>query len=154
MGFVFSINFIKMLFRNTAYILSYVCLYMVKSVTTDSQSASPSWCLEPIWDQWPIFFLLEIFCRQLRVCYFVAPSLMRGLVCNLLLLLGLASSVPLGSHSLGTQDHILLSQFLRLPEPGGPGPRIYIPQEQGGPDFPPPPPGHWAPFPSPPTTRR
>jgi hypothetical protein len=35
--------------------------------------------------------------------------------------------------SRGTHDHILLYQFLRLPEPGGPGPRIYIPQEQGGP---------------------
>jgi hypothetical protein len=32
-------------------------------------------------------FLLEIFFRQLRVCYFVAPSLKRGRVCNLLLLL-------------------------------------------------------------------
>jgi hypothetical protein len=31
-----------------------------------------------------IFFLLEIFFRQLPVCYFVAPSLMRGRVCNLL----------------------------------------------------------------------
>jgi hypothetical protein len=30
-----------------------------------------------------------------------------------------------------------LSQFLRLPQPGGPSPRIYIPQEQGGPDIPP-----------------
>jgi hypothetical protein len=30
------------------------------------------------------FFLLEISCRQLRVCYFVAPSLTRGRVCNLL----------------------------------------------------------------------
>jgi hypothetical protein len=30
------------------------------------------------------FFLLEIFCGQLRVCYFVAPSLTRGRVCNLL----------------------------------------------------------------------
>jgi hypothetical protein len=30
------------------------------------------------------FFLLEIFFRQLWVCYFVAPSLMRGRVCNLL----------------------------------------------------------------------
>jgi hypothetical protein len=30
------------------------------------------------------FFLLEIFFRQLRVCYFVAPSLTRGRVCNLL----------------------------------------------------------------------
>jgi hypothetical protein len=24
---------------------------------------------------------------------------------------------------------------MRLPQPGGPGPRIYIPQEQGGPDI-------------------
>jgi hypothetical protein len=31
-----------------------------------------------------IFFLLEISFRQLRVCYFVAPSLTRGRVCNLL----------------------------------------------------------------------
>jgi hypothetical protein len=31
-----------------------------------------------------LFFLLEIFFRQLRVCYFVAPSLTRGLVYNLL----------------------------------------------------------------------
>jgi hypothetical protein len=29
-------------------------------------------------------FLLEIFFRQLRLCYFVAPSLTRGRVCNLL----------------------------------------------------------------------
>jgi hypothetical protein len=81
------------------------------------------------------FFLLEIFFRQFLVCYFVAPSLTRGRVCNLLLLLVLASAVPLGSDSRGTEDRILLSQFLRLPQPGGPGPRIYIPQEQGGPDI-------------------
>jgi hypothetical protein len=43
-------------------------------------------------------------------------------------------------------DNILLSH-LRLPKPGGPGPSIYIPQEQGGP-------GHWVPFPSPLTTSR
>jgi hypothetical protein len=42
------------------------------------------------------YFLLEIFFRQLRVCYFVAPSLTGGRVCNLLLLLVLASAVPLG----------------------------------------------------------
>jgi hypothetical protein len=24
-------------------------------ITTDSQSASPSWCQAPIWDPWPIF---------------------------------------------------------------------------------------------------
>jgi hypothetical protein len=39
------------------------------------------------------FYLLEISFRQLRVCYFVAPSLTRGRVCNLLLLLILASAV-------------------------------------------------------------
>jgi hypothetical protein len=40
------------------------------------------------------FFLLEIFFRQLQVCYFVAPSFTRGWVCNLLLLLVLVSAVP------------------------------------------------------------
>jgi hypothetical protein len=72
------------------------------------------------------FFLLEIFFRQLRVCYFVAPSLARGRVCNLLY-----RAVTLGSKSRRTHSHILLSH-LRLPQLGGPGPRIYIPQEQGG----------------------
>jgi hypothetical protein len=81
-------------------------------------------------------FLVEIFFGQLSVCYFVAPSLTRGRVCNLLLLLVLVSAVPFGSESRGTQDHILLSQFLRLPQPGEPGPRIYIPQELDGPDIP------------------
>jgi hypothetical protein len=90
------------------------------------------------------FFLLEIFFAQLRVCYFVAPFLTKGRVCNLLFLLVLSSAIPLGSESRGTQDYILLSQFLRLPQPGGPSPRIYIPQEQGGQDIPP---GHWVPFP-------
>jgi hypothetical protein len=85
------------------------------------------------------FFLFDIFFTHLRVCYFVEPSLMRGRVCNLLLLMVLASAIPIGSGSRGTQDHILLSQFLRLPQNGGPGPRIYVPQEQGGPDTP----GQW-----------
>jgi hypothetical protein len=65
------------------------------------------------------FLLLEIFFRQLRDCYFVAPSLMRGRVCDLLLLLVLASAVPI----------------LETPRPGEPGPRINIPQEQGGPNL-------------------
>jgi hypothetical protein len=38
------------------------------------------------------------------------------------------------AQSRGTQDHILLSQFLRLPQRVGPRPRIYIAQEQDGPD--------------------
>jgi hypothetical protein len=47
------------------------------------------------------FFLNEICFRHLRVCYFVAPSLTRGRVCNLLL--GLARAVTLGSKSRRTQ---------------------------------------------------
>jgi hypothetical protein len=84
------------------------------------------------------FFLLEISFRQLRLCYFVAPSLTRGRVCNLLvqLLLGLAREVTLGSKSRRTHGHILLSH-LRLPQPRGPSSSIYIPHEQGGPVIPP-----------------
>jgi hypothetical protein len=48
---------------------------------------------------------------QLRVCWCGALSLTRGRVCSLQLLLVLASSDILGSKSLGTRDHILLSQF-------------------------------------------
>jgi hypothetical protein len=40
------------------------------------------------------------------VCYFVASSLTRGRVCNLLLLLVLASTVPRGPESRETQDYI------------------------------------------------
>jgi hypothetical protein len=57
------------------------------------------------------FFLLEVFFRQLRVCYFVAPSLTRGQVCNLLLLLVLASAVTLGLPSLTRGQVCLLSAF-------------------------------------------
>jgi hypothetical protein len=83
------------------------------------------------------FFLLKISFRQLRFCYFVAPSLMRGRACNLLvqLLLSLPRAVTLGSKSCRTHGHILLSH-LRLTQPGGPGSSIYIPQEQGSPVIP------------------
>jgi hypothetical protein len=50
-------------------------------------------------------FLLEISFRQLRVCYFVAPSLMRQL------LLGLAKAVTLRSKSRRIHGHILLSHL-------------------------------------------
>jgi hypothetical protein len=52
-----------------------------------------------------IFFLFEIFFRELQVCHFVAPSLTRGRLCNLLLLLVLASAMPVGSDSRGTEYH-------------------------------------------------
>jgi hypothetical protein len=57
------------------------------------------------------FFLLEIFFIQLWVCYFVAPSLTRGQVCNLLLLLVLASAVTLGLPFLTIGQVCLLSAF-------------------------------------------
>jgi hypothetical protein len=66
-------------------------------LTTDGHLASLFWCQATIRACDQFFFPLEIFFRQLRVCYFVAPSLTRGQVCNLLLLLVLASAVPLGS---------------------------------------------------------
>jgi hypothetical protein len=95
-------------------------------------------------------FLFEIFFVQLRVCNFVAPFLTRGWVCNLLLLLVLASLVPLGSEFRGCQDHILLSQFETPPNWRARFPYLY-PSGTGWPRYAP---GHWDPFPSPLTTRR
>jgi hypothetical protein len=76
----------------------------------------------------------RIFIFQLNTCgcsSYVTASLMRGWVCRLEYLLGLASAVILRSESHGTHDHILLPSDSKLPQSGGPGPRIYIPQEQG-----------------------
>jgi hypothetical protein len=56
------------------------------------------------------FFLLEMLFRQLWVCYFGVPSLTRGRVRNLLLLLVLASAVPLGS-TLSDECIQVLFQF-------------------------------------------
>jgi hypothetical protein len=51
-----------------------------------------------------------ISASQLRDCLCGAPSLTRGRVCCLQLLLGLASTVIFGSDSRRTRGHILLSQ--------------------------------------------
>jgi hypothetical protein len=64
-------------------------------LTTDGQSESLFWCRATIRARDQFFFLTEIFLRQLRVCYFVAPSLTRGRVSNLLV----QSAVTLGSKS-------------------------------------------------------
>jgi hypothetical protein len=48
----------------------------------------------------------------------------------------ICSVISQWSESLRTFNHILLSHF-RLPQPGRPDSRIYIPQEQGGPVIPP-----------------
>jgi hypothetical protein len=52
---------------------------------------------------------------QLRVCWFGAPSLTRGRVCRLQLLLALASAVIFRSESLRTRGHIWLSQIRDFP---------------------------------------
>jgi hypothetical protein len=48
----------------------------------------------------------------------------------------ICSAITERSESRRTRNHTLLSH-LRLPQPGGPGSRIYILQEQGGPVIPP-----------------
>jgi hypothetical protein len=75
-------------------------------------------------------FLFSVW--RLQVSWYGAPSLIRRWVCNLLvqLLLGLARAVTHRSKSCRTHAHILMFH-LRLPQPGRPGPCIYIPQEQG-----------------------
>jgi hypothetical protein len=99
-------------------------------IMTSSQSASLSWCQAPIWDPRPVVPLLSsIIFRQLRVCWCGAPSLTRSRVCTFQFLPGVTSSAVLRCESRGTHEHILLSLFFRLPQPGGPGFCIYFPQE-------------------------
>jgi hypothetical protein len=76
-------------------------------VTTDSQSASLSSNKASIWGLRPdIYESLTI-----TVLLLWASSLTRGRVCLLYILLALASVVVLGSESLWTRNHILLSQI-------------------------------------------
>jgi hypothetical protein len=56
-----------------------------------------------------------IIAWQLRVCWFGAPSLTRGWVYRLQLLLVLASAFIFGSESHRTRGHILLSQIWDFP---------------------------------------
>jgi hypothetical protein len=59
-------------------------------------------------------FFLRFSFRQLRVCYFAESSLTRGRVCNLLLLLVLASAVPLGSALSDKRTDLYLLLLLGL----------------------------------------
>jgi hypothetical protein len=76
-----------------------------------SQSVSKSWCRSPSGAHDQIF----ITTWQLRSCFCRTPSLTRGRVCRSYMLLALASAVFLGFESLGTRDHVLLSQILDFP---------------------------------------
>jgi hypothetical protein len=106
-------------------------------IATDGQSASPSWCQASIWDPQPILPLLPlIIFRQIRVCWCGRPLWREVASVVLCFFKSITSAAFLRSESHGTPEHILLSLFLRLPQPGGPGPRIYIPQEQGSPVIP------------------
>jgi hypothetical protein len=59
-----------------------------------------------------------------------APSLTRGRVCRLYMLLALASAVFLGPESLGPRDHILLFQIWDFPFRRCPCPFIYCPSNR------------------------
>jgi hypothetical protein len=89
-----------------------LCLFQSQSrshIATDGQWISKSWCRAPSEAHDQIFITFW----QLRFCFSGAPFLQRGRVCLLYtcMLLVLASVVFLGSESLGTRDHILLSQI-------------------------------------------
>jgi hypothetical protein len=66
-------------------------------IVTDGQSLSKSWCRAPIWAHDQIFFTVW----HLPSCFCGAPSLTRGRVCHLYMLLALASAVFLGRSPLG-----------------------------------------------------
>jgi hypothetical protein len=83
----------------------------------------------PIWGPRPDFCY-----RQLRVWWCGAPSLTRGSVCRLQLLLVLASVVILGSESHGTHDHVSLSQIWDSPNLEGRSPYLY-PSGTGWPSY-------------------
>jgi hypothetical protein len=80
-------------------------------IATDCRSISKSWCRAPYGVHDQIFIIV----RQLRSCFCGTPSLTRGRVCFLYMLLALDSAVFLESESLGSRDHILLSQFWDFP---------------------------------------
>jgi hypothetical protein len=80
-------------------------------ITTDSQSASLSWNKTPIWSLRPDIYLS----LTITALFLWASSLMRGRVWLLYMLLALASVVFLGSESLWTRNHILLSQIWDFP---------------------------------------
>jgi hypothetical protein len=95
----------------------------------DGQSAILSWCQTPIWDLRPNFYY----------CQTIAGLLMWGALSDERT--GLPFTIAAGSRqrsyswvrvSRDSWPYFTVSDS-RLPQLWGPGPRIYIPQEQGGP---------------------
>jgi hypothetical protein len=83
------------------------------------------------WDPQPFFpFSLYIFFDSFGFVDVRGPSLTRSSVCTFQFLPGIASTAFLRSESHGTHEYSLLSLFLRLPQPGGPGSCIYLSQER------------------------
>jgi hypothetical protein len=97
------------------------------------------------------FFLLESFFRQLRVCYFVAPSLTRRRVCKLLYncFWTLPEQSLLGRVPQNSRPYFIVS-FAAPPTWRARFPYLY-PSGTGWPSYSL---GHWIPFLSPLTTRR
>jgi hypothetical protein len=102
-------------------------------VTTDGQSVSLSWCQASIWGLRP----------DLYYCQIVAGFLMRGALSDERT--GLQFTIVAGSRQRShswvraprdSRPYSTVS-YSRLRQPGGPGSRIYIPQEQSGPVIPP-----------------
>jgi hypothetical protein len=73
---------------------------------------------------------ISITVRQLQVCWCEAPSLTRGWICRLKLLLALASAIILGSESRGTHDHILQSHIRDSPNLEGQVPVFISPRNR------------------------
>jgi hypothetical protein len=99
----------------------------------------------PIWGQRP-----DCCYCQLQVCWYVAHSLLRGLVCHLQLLLALASAVILGSERHGTHTIFYCLRF-ETPTTWRTRSTYSCPPGIGRPTCTP---RHWIPFFSPPITCR
>jgi hypothetical protein len=92
---------------------------------TDGESASSSWCRAPLWCSWPDFnFLIfdNYFHRVGRPLWWEDGSVVWREITH-------------WYDSSRTRNHTWLSH-LRLLQLGGPDPRVYIFQEQGGPVIP------------------
>jgi hypothetical protein len=129
---------------NSPYVTSsltrrWVCLFCIffrVKVTfrlTVSQSVSKSWCQATSGAHDQIFLTLW----QLQPCFCGAPFVTRRRICLLYMLLSLAGAFFLGSESVGTRDHIFLSQIWDFPfvasydsqgYGGGIRPRLHVPQ--------------------------